>query len=108
MTKINQLILLFALLFVSALLNESAAQNKYELNFRVVDKDSDAVNTIGLQNSFDSKGACTEYVNKLPSLLQSKGYVSASIDSLTYDSLSAHVVIFLGEAYHWTEIITDR
>ena len=47
-------------------------------------------------------------MNKLPSFLQSKGYVAASIDSLTYDSLAAHAVIFLGEAYHWTEINTDR
>ena len=108
MTKINQLILLFAVLFISALLNRSVAQDKYELNFRIVDKDSAVLNTIGLQNSFDSRAACTDYVNKLPSFLQSKGYVAASIDSLTYDSLAAHLVIFLGEAYHWTEINTDR
>ena len=108
MTKINQLILLFAVLFISALLNQSVAQDKYELNFRIVDKDSAFSNSIGLQNRFDSRAACTDYVNKLPSFLQSKGYVAASIDSLTYDSLAAHLVIFLGEAYHWTEINTDR
>ncbi len=108
MTKINQLILLPALLFMSALLNLSVAQDKYELSLRIVDADSEVLNTIGLQNSFDSKAACTDYVNKLPSFLQSKGYVAASIDSLTYDSLAAHAVIFLGEAYHWTEINTDR
>ena len=108
MTKINQLILLFAVLFISALLNQSVAQDKYELNFRIVDKDSAFSNSIGLQNRFDSRAACTDYVNKLPSFLQSKGFVAASIDSLTYDSLGAHLVIFLGEAYHWTEINTDR
>jgi len=108
MTKINQLILLFALFFISGLLNESGAQDKYELDVRVIDKDSSVINTIGLQNSFDSRAACTDYVNKLPSFLQGKGYVTASIDSLKYDSLSAHAVIFLGEAYHWTEINTGR
>ena len=108
MTKINQLILLPALLFMSALLNLSVAQDKYELSLRIVDADSEVLSTIGLQNSFDSKAACTDYVNKLPSFLQSKGYVAASIDSLMYDSLAAHAVIFLGEAYHWTEINTDR
>jgi len=107
MTKINQLILLCALLFISGLLNISAAQDKYHLSIRVVDKDSAVLNTIGVQNSFDSKAACTEYVNKLPSFLQSKGYVTSSIDSLTYDSSSAHAVIFLGDAYRWTEIKTD-
>src|SRR6185369_9608271 len=108
MTKINQLILLFALLFISALLNISAAQGKYELSVRLVDQDSAVLNTIGVQNSFDSRAACAEYVIKLPSFFQSKGYVTASIDSLTYDSSSAHAVVFLGEAYHWTEINTDR
>src|SRR6185369_13796807 len=108
MTKLNQLILLFALLFISGLLNVSAAQDKYELRIRLVDKDSAILNTIGLQNSFDSKLACTDYVNKLPSFLQSKGYATASVDSLTYDSSSAQAVIFLGEAYHWTEVNTDR
>src|SRR5678815_2085668 len=108
MTKINQLILLFAVLFISALLNQSVAQDKYELNFRIVDKDSAVLSTIGLQNSFESRAACTNYINRLPSFLQSKGYVAASIDSLIYDSLAAHLVIFLGEAYHWTEINTDR
>jgi len=108
MTKINQLILLFGLLFISTLLNSSLAQDKYELSIRVVDKDSATLNTIGLQNSFDSRAACTDYLNKLPSFLQSKGYVTASLDSLTYDSLSAHAVLFLGEAYHWTEINVGR
>jgi len=108
MTKINQLILLPALLFMSASWNLSVAQDKYELSLRIVDADSEVLSSIGLQNSFDSKAACTDYVNKLPSFLQSKGYVAASIDSLMYDSLAAHAVIFLGEAYHWTEINTDR
>ncbi len=108
MTKINQLILLFAFPFISGLLNVSVAQDKYELSIRIVDQDSAVFNTIGLQNSFDSRASCTDYVNKLPSFLQSKGYVTASIDSLAYDSSSARVAIFLGEAYHWTEINTDR
>ena len=108
MTKINQLILLFAFLFISGLLSESSAQDKYQLNVRVIDKDPSVLTTLGLQNSFDSRAACTDYVNKLSSFLHSKGYVTASIDSLRYDSLSANAVIFFGEAYQWTEINTDR
>jgi outer membrane protein assembly factor BamA len=37
----------------------------------------------------------------LPSLLHSKGYVTASIDSVRLDSTSASLVLFLGKAYHW-------
>jgi outer membrane protein assembly factor BamA len=108
MTKINQLILLFCFLLTLGLNIQVIAQNKYELNIKTVDKDPAVLNTIGLQNSFDSKAACVEYINKLSSLLQLKGYVTASVDSLIYDSLSAHMVIYLGEAYQWAEINTDR
>src|SRR5215469_8927908 len=84
------------------------AQNKYDLNIRVVDRDSAFLNTIGLQNSFSSQFTCTEYVNKLPSFLHSKGYVTASIDSLRYDSASAHLVLFFGESYHWAQLNTEH
>ena len=60
-----------------------------------------------MQNSFNSRAACVEYINKLSSFLQSKGYVTASLDSLQYDSLSAQAVIFLGESYHWAQLSTD-
>lgn len=86
----------------------AGAQNKYDLNLKATDKDSAFINTIGLQNSFGSRAACIDYVNKLPSVLQSKGYVTASLDSLHYDSLSAHAVIFFGESYYWAQVKTDE
>lgn len=107
MTKLNQLILL-CIILISGLNIPVNGQSKYELSIRSVEKDSSFITTIGLQNSFDSRSACIDYVNKLPSLLQSKGYVTSSIDSLKYDSLSASVVIFLGEAYQWAELNTER
>jgi outer membrane protein assembly factor BamA len=83
------------------------AQNTYELNIRAVDKDSAyLIDTVRLQKSFASRAACVEYINKLPTFLQSKGYITASIDSLVYDSSSANAVIFLGEAYRWMQLST--
>ncbi|MEO7924022.1 MAG: hypothetical protein ABIR30_10105 [Chitinophagaceae bacterium] len=78
------------------------AQNKYTLCIRGVDKDSvQIVTQAGIQTSFVSRFACTEYINKLPLYLQSAGYVTASIDSLVYDSASARIVLFIGQLYRW-------
>ncbi len=109
MTKLSQSISLLIFLFVSLLLHiPASAQDKYQLNIKAVDKDSAYLtDIIGLQNSFASKATCINYINKLPSILQSKGYVTASLDSIAYDSASAHVVLFLGEAYHWAQLNTD-
>jgi outer membrane protein assembly factor BamA len=110
MTKLRQPISLLIFLFICLVLHIStSAQNKYELNIKAIDKDSIyLIDTIGLQNSFSSRAVCVDYINKLPSFLQSKGYVTASIDSLVYDSVSASVVLFLGEAYHWAQLNTDH
>ena len=109
MIKLSQPIssLIFSLA-IFILLNLSAtAQDKYELNIRAVDKDSTFLNTIGLQNSFASRTTCVEYVNKIPSLLQAKGYITASLDSLSYDSTSAQIVLFMGDIYRWAQLNTD-
>src|SRR5258706_9847351 len=68
-------------------LREGGQAGKYSILLRGVDKDSATIVTkTGLQTSFTSRAACEEYINRLPGYLQSKGYVSASIDSLYYDS----------------------
>ncbi|HWR34219.1 MAG TPA: POTRA domain-containing protein [Chitinophagaceae bacterium] len=83
----------------------ASGQNKYSLNLHGVDKDSVAiVSKTGLQVSFTSYLACTAYINKLPDLLQSKGFVTASIDSLRFDSSSVSMVLFLGEQYQWASL----
>lgn len=81
------------------------AQNKYHLYLQGVDKDSATiVAKTGMQTSFVSRTACTDYVNRLPGYLQSKGYVTASVDSLKYDSTAARIVLFIGELYLWAQL----
>lgn len=108
MTKVHQPISFLIFLFVF-LQMPAAAQNKYRLRITSPDKDSSyLVNTLALQSSFASRNACIDYINRLPSLLQSKGYVTASVDSVSYDSASAHVNLFLGDAYQWAELDANR
>ncbi len=75
------------------------------LHLRGVDKDpATIISRTGLQTVFTSQAACTDYLNNLPGFLQAKGYVTASIDSLVYDSISARILLFLGELYRWARL----
>ncbi len=83
----------------------TSAQDPYSLYLHGADKDSATiVSATGLQTEFISRIACADYINKLPGYLRSKGYVTASIDSLRFDSTSARIVLFLGEPYRWVQL----
>lgn len=93
-------VLVFLLLSIHA-----TAQQNYTLHLRGADKDSAfLVSQLGLSTSFTSRFTCVEYLNKLPAQLQAKGYVTASFDSLRYDSSFAKLVLYLGEKYYWAEL----
>src|SRR5262245_16575621 len=99
-----------ALLFLSAILIQaiSFGQASYHLSATCIDKDPDFLkNEIGLQTEFPARASCVQYVNKLPALLQSKGFVTASIDSVFFDSSSAKLVLYLGQRYKWAHIQTS-
>src|SRR6187399_1846123 len=98
-------VLLF--LIIILIQNISFGQTSYLLNAKSVDKTPEFLkNEIGLQTEFPSRAGCIDYVNKLPSLLQAKGFVNASLDSIFFDTTSAKLVIYLGERYKWAHINT--
>lgn len=102
MTKLRLQISVLVFLLLSIY---TSAQNKYILYIRSVDKDSAfIVSNLGVQTGFISRTACVDYINTLPGYLQSKGYVTVSIDSLHYDSTFARIVLFVGEAYKWVQL----
>ncbi|HMU46668.1 MAG TPA: BamA/TamA family outer membrane protein [Chitinophagaceae bacterium] len=41
-------------------------------------------------------------------MLQAKGYVTASLDKIEYDSAFAKIELFLGEMYRWTKLATGK
>lgn len=63
---------------------------------------------LSLKKNFFSITDAGAYLFQLPSLLQSKGYITASVDSLRYDSTNATAVIFLGEQYKWAKLTTHE
>jgi outer membrane protein assembly factor BamA len=106
MTKLRRPISFLSFILIFFLSGEMLrAQAEYALRLKSVDKDSVFfANALGLQTMFPSRTACGEYVNRLPSLLQSKGYVTASLDSVKYDSSFATVVLYVGEMWKWAEL----
>jgi outer membrane protein assembly factor BamA len=61
----------------------------------------------GVQTLFQNRSEAAVYIARLPSLLQSKGYITASVDSMQLDSASAKVSLFLGEQYKWATVHTS-
>src|SRR5882762_84241 len=76
------------------------ASGQYQLKILPADKDSVFITkTLGLQQNFPNRVVCTEYIYNLISTLQTRGYPSASIDSIAFDSASATIKLYIGETY---------
>lgn len=82
-----------------------SSQTPYTVQYVVVDS-LNPQKTAALQTGFASAAAAVGYVAKLPVALQGQGFVTASVDSVTYDSLRAVVQLFLGEKYQWAKLYT--
>jgi outer membrane translocation and assembly module TamA len=81
---------------------------QYRLHSQPIDKDTVFIqNTLRLQTNFKNGILCAAYVEKLPDLLQSKGYPAASIDSVAYDSLAAACTLYVGETFRWARLNVD-
>lgn len=78
----------------------------YPLVVQSVDRDSSFMAGFGLSTSFSSQNECVGYIMQLPGILQAKGYINASLDSVYYDSLSAKVILYVGDRYQWAALET--
>ena len=101
MTKLRLHILapFFLLICINAV-----AQEHYPLHIHGIDKDSSYIIALGVKSIFNNRNECVAYVNQLPRYLQSLGYVTASIDTMRYDSLSARIALFIGDRYQWAQL----
>jgi outer membrane protein assembly factor BamA len=87
-----------------------SAQNNYQLIITTVDKSTAGSSPINaLKTTFPNKQQCIDYVKKIPSLLQAKGYISASIDTLKVGEKSASILLFIGEMYQLANLrVADK
>jgi outer membrane protein assembly factor BamA len=99
-----KLSVLFSLFCVLTALHSRA---QFTVQYKGVDKDSVFITKeLGLQQKFSSRIEASSYLAGLSKNLQNKGYITASIDSVQFDSADASVVFFLGEQYQWARIRT--
>jgi outer membrane protein assembly factor BamA len=81
---------------------------QYRLQIKAVDKDSAFIyTTLKLDSNFKNQELAQAYVNKLPDLLQSKGYPAASIDTVFYETNKAVCSLYVGETFQWAYLRVD-
>lgn len=86
-----QLYSLFLGVLLCGCLMRVTAQNHY-LRIQCNDR---AVQQLQLTTKFANKLQCKTYINQLPSFLQSKGYLAASVDSFYQDSASSTIQLII-------------
>ena len=95
------------MLLVLLTAGSASAQKTYGLQLRATDRDSAFLtDVLAVPSTFADRYACSNYINKLAIDLRAKGYVTASLDSVHYDSTSATAVIFIGDSYKWASVDT--
>lgn len=87
--------------------NHASAQ-AYPVRYQTTAADSVHLNSLSLPVNFPSRMEADAYLAGLLPFLQSKGFVTASIDSLRIDSAEAVVTLFLGEPYQWSRVRTSE
>lgn len=96
------------LLLMPDAIAQSTKNPSHLLHIHYVDKDSSFNGQpLKLQTSFTSKEACISYVRGLPTLLSSKGYPTASIDSIYEHERYTSIQLFLGKQYQWIKLTPD-
>lgn len=85
-----------------------ALAQAYPVRYQTAGADSVHLNSLSLPVSFPSRLEADAYLAGLLPFLQSKGFVTASIDSLRLDSAAAVVTLFLGEPYQWSRVRTSE
>lgn len=89
-------------------LQGSLLAQSYPLNYYLVDKEADFITWLSLSTQFPNQLLCRDYLNKLPGLLQSKGYITASLDSMKLDAAGARVTLFAGQLYKWARLDVSK
>ena len=100
---------LLCLVFLIAATSSHAQKNQpYQLNIQFADKDNSFnAGPLKLQTAFANKVLCNNYIQGLVVLLSSKGYPTASVDSVFEKDNVTLIHLFLGRQYQWIKLIPD-
>src|SRR4051794_33603452 len=93
-------IAVMSMLMCSAVPRKLCAQSSYRLVIHPTDKDSlFLTQVLVLKSVFLSRLQCEQYIERLPATMQAKGYISSSVDSISFSVTHADVFLFVGEQY---------
>jgi outer membrane protein assembly factor BamA len=96
------------MLLLILLLLAMGATAQYQLKIIPVDKDSLFISSqLKLQTAFANQESCLQYIENLPTTLQLRGYPTASVDSISADSVLTSIQLFVGEAYQLAALRMD-
>lgn len=84
----------------------SQGKNNFPLYIDFTGKDSSFhPQDLKLQYRFDGQSEAVTYINRLPALMQGKGFLSASVDSLHVSDSAAYITLFTGKIYKWIQVV---
>ena len=78
-----------------------------QYKLKILPVDSAPVQEIAVESNFRNKAACDQYITNLPALLQSKGFPTASIDSVERDSAFTVLHVYFGNRFRLGQIYTS-
>lgn len=85
------------------------SQNDCHLHIQFVDKDNAFDRQpLKLKYEFANTLSCYDYINGLPGLLGTKGYPTASVDSISESGSVITIKLFLGKQYSWIKLSPDN
>jgi outer membrane protein assembly factor BamA len=98
----------FSIILIVCLFIASTSRAQYQLHIQYADKDSlFNPQQLGLRTNFPDKISCIQYIVQLPSQLQTRGYTAASVDSVSYDSAYATILLYHGSIQRWADLHPD-
>jgi outer membrane protein assembly factor BamA len=95
----------YLIILMTSLVISMGGMAQFKLNIHFADKDNSFnPQPLKLQTSFANSYACADYINGLRALLGSKGYPTASVDSVFEMSTYTDIKLFLGKQYRWIKL----
>jgi len=95
----------FCITVISLLYGAAAVAQNYTVQLFSVDNNKLLLdNIVKVPPAFSGSAAALEYIQRIVPTLQEKGYLSASIDSISMQEATYGVYVFTGKQYRWADV----
>lgn len=95
---------LFCIVLLSFVCRRADAQKKISIHISPVGQSTTFITNLNIDTVFNSKLLASQYIQHLPSLLASRGYIAASVDTVKEDSSFFTLQLFVGQKYVWKNL----